>query len=307
MNAASRRIARQHTQHDENKVHTRITRSKLATTTEITTTSTGLPSKLGNNAAAATRKRAALGDVTNAQKKAALGDVTNAVLKKDTDKPAAKRPLSRKPSTVSVPKAIESKPLASKQTTQNTASVVIPKKRPSEAVAPRRTLTQSTSSSSLAQKNNARYASRRRPEEVVEPEAPRKKQKVEPKQDWDDLDAADANDPLMVSDYVVEIFDYMRELEVSVSLKRCLTTDKNNAESLIHEATSQLGVANAWNPGGLAHRSPCQIPSSPRNTFPLRQPGRPFPISQTHRNGKTTTRRCHCSSRRKQVRGSHGS
>jgi G2/mitotic-specific cyclin 1/2 len=157
-----------------------------------------------------------LGDVTNAHKKPALGDITNAALKKEIEKPTAKRPLSRKPSTVNVPKTtstLESKPLASKLTTTN--SVVIPKKRPSEAVAPRRTLTQSTSSTSLAQKTNARVA-RRRVEETTEQivEAPRKKQKVEQKQDWDDLDAADANDPLMVSDYVVEIFDYMRELEV---------------------------------------------------------------------------------------------
>lgn len=33
--------------------------------------------------------------------------------------------------------------------------------------------------------------------------------------DWDDLDAEDAGDPLMVSEYVVEIFDYMRHLEVT--------------------------------------------------------------------------------------------
>jgi hypothetical protein len=124
-----------------------------------------------------------------------------------------KRPISRKPSTlVSKP---EAKPLASKHA--STASVVIPKKRPSEAVRPtegltRRTLTQSASASSLAQK--ARVASRRRAEDP-EPEAPRKKQKVEQKPEWDDLDAVDANDPLMVSEYVVEIFDYMRELEVS--------------------------------------------------------------------------------------------
>ncbi len=32
--------------------------------------------------------------------------------------------------------------------------------------------------------------------------------------DWDDLDAEDAGDPLMVSDYVVEIFEYMNQLEV---------------------------------------------------------------------------------------------
>jgi G2/mitotic-specific cyclin 2 len=226
MNAASRRAARQNSLHDENRVQTRITRSKLASTTEITTstttttTSTALPSKLGNHAAA-TRKRAALGDVTNAQKKPALGDITNAVTKRNIEKPVAKRPLSRKPSIVNVTKPAESKPLASKHATQVLTSVVIPKKRPSEAVATRRTLTQSTSSSTLAQKTNSRVASRRRPEEVVEPEAPRKKQKVEPKQDWDDLDAADVNDPLMVSDYVVEIFDYMRELEVHFHHTTC--------------------------------------------------------------------------------------
>lgn len=213
--------------------HTRVTRSKLASTitTEITTTTTALPSKVGNNNNPATRKRSALGDVTNAHKKtAALGDITNAVLKKEmTEKAAVRRPASRKPSVTNVKRTssvvesskplaskqvnvVESKPLASKQ--QSTASVVIPKKRPSEAVAPRRTLKQSNSTSSLAQKT--RVAPRRRAEEASEPEAPRKKQKVEQKPDWDDLDAADANDPLMVSEYVVEIFNYMRDLEVYI-------------------------------------------------------------------------------------------
>jgi G2/mitotic-specific cyclin 2 len=32
--------------------------------------------------------------------------------------------------------------------------------------------------------------------------------------EWDDLDAEDADDPLMVSEYVVEIFKYMKEIEV---------------------------------------------------------------------------------------------
>jgi G2/mitotic-specific cyclin 1/2 len=41
---------------------------------------------------------------------------------------------------------------------------------------------------------------------------------VERKPDWDDLDAADGNDPLMVSEYVIEIFNYMRELEVIPTL-----------------------------------------------------------------------------------------
>jgi G2/mitotic-specific cyclin 2 len=174
-----------------------------------------------------------------------LGDVTNAIIKKDAEKPAIKRPISRKTSAANVKKPAESKPLASKQTITNNPSVVIPKKRSSEAVAapPRRTLTQSTSTSSLAQKSNARVApARRRADEVsAEQEVPRKKQKVEaaPKPDWDDLDAADANDPLMVSDYVVEIFNYLRELEVISSNKWSLTADENDAKSIVHEKSSQ--------------------------------------------------------------------
>lgn len=36
-------------------------------------------------------------------------------------------------------------------------------------------------------------------------------------QRWDNLDEEDANDPLMVAEYVVEIFEYMKELEVRFS------------------------------------------------------------------------------------------
>ncbi|KAJ3023349.1 UNVERIFIED_CONTAM: G2/mitotic-specific cyclin [Siphonaria sp. JEL0065] len=36
-----------------------------------------------------------------------------------------------------------------------------------------------------------------------------------PVQDWDDLDADDACDPMMLSEYVVEIFEYMKQLEVN--------------------------------------------------------------------------------------------
>jgi G2/mitotic-specific cyclin 2 len=282
--------------------HTRVTRSKLAsTTTEITTTTTrtALQSKVGNNNIGATRKRPALGDVTNAHKKPTLGDITNAVLKKEMEKPAAvvRRPISRKPSTVNVTKSTvgESKPLASKQATTTIteskplaskqaggASVLIPKKRPSEAVvAPRRTLAQSTSASSLAQKtnNNSRVAPRRRAEEAAEAEVPRKKQKVEPKQEWEDLDAVDVMDPLMVSEYVVEIFDYMRELEVSPFPRRHSNVlDQNDAKSSIHEKSSKLGMAHAWNSSRLAHRSACQIPSSSRNALSLRQPRRSIPL-----------------------------
>lgn len=39
--------------------------------------------------------------------------------------------------------------------------------------------------------------------------------------DWDDLDADDEEDPLMVSEYVHEIFTYMKQIEVSTS-RTCL-------------------------------------------------------------------------------------
>lgn len=45
-----------------------------------------------------------------------------------------------------------------------------------------------------------------------------KKVKTTPKiQDWEDLDADDSGDPMMVSEYVEEIFAYYKQLEVSKS------------------------------------------------------------------------------------------
>lgn len=45
----------------------------------------------------------------------------------------------------------------------------------------------------------------------------KEEQEVDPfRNQWTDLDAEDADDPLMVSEYVVEIFEYLKEVEVSV-------------------------------------------------------------------------------------------
>ncbi|CAG8618692.1 10589_t:CDS:2 [Paraglomus occultum] len=49
--------------------------------------------------------------------------------------------------------------------------------------------------------------------EAYEAELDRLRAKKAKVQRWDDLDADDFNDPFMVSEYVVEIFDYLRELE----------------------------------------------------------------------------------------------
>jgi len=59
------------------------------------------------------------------------------------------------------------------------------------------------------------------PEEVEEPVTNPKRSttpEADPEGDqWDDLDAEDADDPLMVSEYVNEIFAYLKEVEVSES------------------------------------------------------------------------------------------
>lgn len=39
--------------------------------------------------------------------------------------------------------------------------------------------------------------------------------------EWDDLDTEDANDPLMISEYATEIFDYMKHVEVGASHVHC--------------------------------------------------------------------------------------
>ena len=52
-------------------------------------------------------------------------------------------------------------------------------------------------------------------EEVENAVAPQEDLEADPEGDqWDDLDAEDADDPLMVSEYVVEIFEYLKEVEV---------------------------------------------------------------------------------------------
>lgn len=53
------------------------------------------------------------------------------------------------------------------------------------------------------------------PDPVVEKVTELKKPLVIAEPSWDDLDADDISDPLMVSEYVVEIFDYMKELEIA--------------------------------------------------------------------------------------------
>lgn len=57
---------------------------------------------------------------------------------------------------------------------------------------------------------------------------------------WDDLDAEDGDDPLMVSEYVVEIFQYMKQLELSTM------PNPNYMESQKELAWKMRGILTDW-------------------------------------------------------------
>lgn len=59
-------------------------------------------------------------------------------------------------------------------------------------------------------------------------------------QDWDDLDAEDANDTVMCSEYVSDIFDYMKAIE------KHTMADENYMESQPHLAWRMRGILSDW-------------------------------------------------------------
>jgi G2/mitotic-specific cyclin 2 len=93
---------------------------------------------------------------------------------------------------------------------------------------------------------------------------------------WTDLDAEDADDPLMVSEYVIEIFNYMKQMEVCTRLvfsaqhwlTKVYSQGHHHAEPELHVKTERSGVENARNSERLAHSNTRQIPSPSRDTLP---------------------------------------
>lgn len=144
-----------------------------------------------------TRKRAALGDVSNHVA------TTTTLNGKKGEPTKASVPLRHKPSNV--PVKVEASALAEKRkTASSTSSTTRPLKQESIVEEPptkqRKTLP--SSPEILIESNTL-------PSLQTDTTAP-----VQTTQDWDDLDADDVDDPLMVSEYVVEIFNYLREQEL---------------------------------------------------------------------------------------------
>jgi hypothetical protein len=199
---------------------------------------------LGANGATATRKRPALGDVSNVTKADPLG----AGLKD------GKKPLTTKIGAV----AKASQPTKVLKSSRNASSHSILNSKDKKTAASselKRPLSGSGIAGQPAKKRNTTSAASKKEEEVDEPEnivppqstvvetddiktKPTSKTKLELPEEverpitenWLDLDKEDVDDPLMVSEYVVEIFEYLKELEISTMANPDYMDSQNELE-----------------------------------------------------------------------------
>ena len=119
-----------------------------------------------------------------------------------------------------------------------------------------------------------------------------------------ELDQDEAWDISMVTEYGDEIFEYMRDLEVSLqSLTSFLkNTDSepgtNETKSTIHGQPERSPMVDALRSHGLACPSPPSLFFAARDSFPLRQPDRQVPIHQGRILGQASVGRGDCDIRR---------
>ena len=233
----------------ENAGTTRLTRAKAAaldngtagdppkkalTTKRSTTTTT-------TNGAAGARKRTALGDVSNVAKKEPMG---NADSKKD--------PLSKplKPAGVQKPQATRTNSTRTALGPKNTNSSSdlkrpasgsgvgghTAKKRNTSAVKPKREVVEEVYEDDVENApprgfNPPVKSMKSKTSEPVELSDEEEEKSLEELiEEAKDLDAEDMDDPLMVAEYVHEIFDYMRELEISTMANPDYMNDQGELE-----------------------------------------------------------------------------
>ncbi|KAH6678395.1 putative G2/mitotic-specific cyclin-B [Halenospora varia] len=227
--AASRRAPTNENDENSAAVTTRLTRSKSAAFSEDASSGAGKKPLQSKKAAVNTqplRKRAALGDVSNVTKGDAIEGKKNmgkgGLVSKAAHPTGVQKSLSRTNSSRSV--------LGTKDANKKASEL----KRPGSGVVPSQKRKSSSTSSNTIKE-----------ETPVEEEQPSRKKihlesktKVEVQEETkeniheleveddrstkskfaagvEDLDKEDLDDPLMVAEYVVEIFDYLKKLEVS--------------------------------------------------------------------------------------------
>jgi hypothetical protein len=205
-------------ENDENAVVTRMTRAKAAATMSAKENAADVPKK------AATTKRAALGANGAAQTRKAgvLQDVSNVKPETNGAKPGKKATATKGGalSKAANPTKIQ-KPVTTKRATDTKeGSTRVKRIAPGNAI------------KGSAKKAKPAPVEEEEPEEDVEnvPAPVKEEVKAKPVKNIDiieeqelaldeefvpDLDKEDIDDPLMVSEYVVEIFEYLKELEIA--------------------------------------------------------------------------------------------
>ncbi|KAF2189653.1 G2/mitotic-specific cyclin CYB1 [Zopfia rhizophila CBS 207.26] len=260
-------------ENDENAGTTRLTRAKTAALGSNDAAAGDLPKKglqtkksttaLGANGTAQTRKRAALGDVSNVTKNDGLG-----VGAKDGKE--GKKLLASKGGLVS--KAAHPTKVQKPSRANSTRSVLAPKEKNVTSSDLKRPASGSGISGNATKKRNTSASSSKSLKEVDPEEsenvAPQQQSKTtvsvevesrvevtkgagtkqertkaqtvevfEEVEEPDvreavvpDLDREDIDDPLMVSEYVVEIFDYLKELEIATMANPDYMDNQNELE-----------------------------------------------------------------------------
>ncbi|KAF2131427.1 G2/mitotic-specific cyclin CYB1 [Dothidotthia symphoricarpi CBS 119687] len=237
-------------ENDENAATTRVTRAKAATLGS-NVTAADVPKKtlqakkstvaLGANGAAQTRKRAALGDVSN-YTKAEVGAGADA---KDGKKPTATKGglVKQAAKPTGVQKSSRTTTKAAPLSSKDKNGVSSAQKRPGSGSGIAAPATKKRKEVPLALvEEKVEEVENVLPEEpeALEAEVTKvKKTKVEvveeiekaivPKEHLD-LDKEDIDDPLMVSEYVVEIFEYLKELEISTMANPDYMDSQNELE-----------------------------------------------------------------------------
>jgi hypothetical protein len=185
--------------------------------------------------AAAARKRPALGEVTNVTKTEAVGA---------GGKVGGKKPLTTKVGPVtqaSRPTKIEKRPASQSILSKDKRTTSSELKRPlsGSGIAGQPAKKRVTTSNGSKKEEDIEEAENVMPAQNVmpKPEPAKLKPKVEvPEQveeiveSFQDLDKEDADDPLMVSEYVVEIFEYLKELEISTMANPDYMDNQNELE-----------------------------------------------------------------------------
>ncbi|KAJ8101558.1 cyclin-like protein [Lipomyces tetrasporus] len=229
---------------DENKLGvnatTRVTRAKAAAldTQPVARqiSQSALP-KQANGGQVNSRKRAALGDVSNVHKDAGVGGKDGKQHAAKIVKTATSTNVSRsRPSRTINGSAVEEDPTQVKKASSTSTASGTRKRR-----APLKPITIATAAQRTAKPRTKTSASSLIEETVDEEFSDGNKENEDPMfvdpaertssesqdavatehdkpevavQDWDDLDADEMDDPTMVAEYVNEIFDYMKELEI---------------------------------------------------------------------------------------------